>query len=251
MPKVQGDGSVGDAMHKRTTEYYDATAVKYDDLHGGDRDPEHVRALELSWPIIETVAPRELLDVGCGTGRSLKWISERSPSLTLIGVDASRGLVELARVNVPVAKLTLGDGERLAFPDRAVDVVIACGIMHHVDHPSSVIAEMFRVAKKAVLISDHNNFAFGSRMARRVRMLLHCSGLLKQATFVKQGFKKQGYSEGDGWWYPYSLLDSFAQISGLSDAVHILPTRQPKADFGGNIVFSQSHLAILAIKRND
>ena len=35
--------------------------------------------------------------------------------------------------------------------------------MHHVDSPASVIAEMFRVARKAVLISDHNNFAFGKQ----------------------------------------------------------------------------------------
>ena len=123
-------------METKTTDYYDATASKYDNLHGGSKDPEHLRALEIGWPIIETLAPRTLLDVGCGTGRSLQWVSERSPSVMLVGVDPSRQLLELARINVPVAKLTLGDGERLAFPDRAADIVIASGIMHHVDHPS-------------------------------------------------------------------------------------------------------------------
>jgi ubiquinone/menaquinone biosynthesis C-methylase UbiE len=237
------------SMKTKGTEYYDATASKYEDLHGGSQDPEHLRALELGWPIIESLAPRTLLDVGCGTGRSLQWVCERSPLVMLVGVDPSRRLLELARANVPSAKLTLGDGKRLAFADRAFDVVIASGIMHHVDHPPLVIGEMFRVANKAVLISDHNNFAFGSAIAQRIRMLLHCIGLLKSASFIKQGFKKQGYSDGDGWWYPYSLLDNFAQISLLSERLHILPTRKPNTDFGGNIVFSQSHLAILGIKR--
>ena len=79
-------------------------------------------------------------------------------------------------------------------------------------------------------------------------MLLHCTGLLRPAIFIKQGFKRQGYSEDDGWWYPYSLLDNFAQISLLSDKLHIFPTRQPKQGLSGNIVFSQSHIAVLAIK---
>jgi ubiquinone/menaquinone biosynthesis C-methylase UbiE len=235
-------------MKTKATEYYDATASKYEDLHGGSEDPEHIRALELGWPIIESLAPRTLLDVGCGAGRSLLWVFERSPVVMLVGVDPSKRLLALARANVPSAKLTLGDGERLAFPDGAFDVVIASGIMHHVDHPPRVIGEMFRVANKAVLISDHNNFAFGGAMAQRVRMLLHCLGLLRAASFIKQGFKKQGYSEDDGWWYPYSLLENYAQISSLSDKLQIFPTRQPRQGLSGNIVFSQSHVAFLAIK---
>ena len=58
--------------------------------------------------------------------------------------------------------------------------------MHHVDLPASVIAEMFRVARKAVLISDHNNFAFGTTMARRIRLVLYSCGLFGIAAFVKQ-----------------------------------------------------------------
>jgi ubiquinone/menaquinone biosynthesis C-methylase UbiE len=235
-------------MKTKATEYYDATAGKYDDLHCGDQNPEHIRALELAWPSIEALAPRTLLDVGCGTGRNLRWFFERSPSVMLVGIDPSERLLELSRANVPCAKLSLGDGERLAFRDKSIDVVIASGIMHHVDHPPLVIGEMFRVANKAVLISDHNNFAFGGAMAQRVRMLLHCTGLLKPASFIKQGFKKQGYSEGDGWWYPYSLLENFAQISLLSDKLHVFPTRQTKQGLTGNIIFSQSHIAVLAIK---
>src|SRR6266849_2357016 len=61
-------------MSTRTTAYYDATASRYDQLHGGDRDPEHIRALERSWPLIKRLAIESALDVGCGTGRSLQWL---------------------------------------------------------------------------------------------------------------------------------------------------------------------------------
>lgn len=234
---------------KKTIEYYDATASEYDELHGGDRDPEHIRALEIGWPIIELMSPSTLLDVGCGTGRSLRWVFERSPSITLLGIEPSTQLLELARTNIPAAKIGQGDGERLEFKDRGIDIVIASGIMHHVDRPSYVINEMFRVANKAVLISDHNNFAFGGPLARRLRMLLRCTGLLGAATFIKHGLNKQGYSEGDGWWYPYSIMDNFGQISSLSERLYIFPTRSPTSSLGGNILFSQSHLAFLAVKQ--
>ena len=71
--------------------------------------------------------------------------------------------------------------------------------MHHVDDPSEVISRMFRVAIKAVLISDHNNYAFGGAMIKRIScMALKVCNLLGPLTFVVQGFSKRGYYRG-GW----------------------------------------------------
>jgi ubiquinone/menaquinone biosynthesis C-methylase UbiE len=233
-------------MAKRTTKYYDESADRYDRLHGGDQNLEHVRALEKSWPLLECLVD-SVLDVGCGTARSLHWFAQRKPSLALNGVDPSSELLKIAKERSPNARLEVGQGEALAFEDSSIDLVLATGIMHHVDHPDRVIREIFRVARKAVLISDHNNFAFGSKKARRLRLWLYATGLLGVATFVKQGFKRQGYSEGDGWWYPYSLLNDYAAIAGGFEDVYLLPTRL--ADMPqGNLLLTQSHVAILVIK---
>lgn len=236
-------------MSARTTAYYDATARAYDQMHGGDNNPEHIRALERAWPIVAEHSIKSVLDVGCGTGRSLRWLHRRQPSLKLLGVDPSRGLLEIAQRDLSEAILTIGSGEQLAFPDNSVDLVIATGIMHHVDSPTAVMSEMFRVARTAVLISDHNNFAFGSVMARRVRMALYTCGLLKIATYLKQGFNHQGYSEGDGWWYPYSLFNNHSDIARFSDKQYLIPTTTPNTDRMGNLLFTLSHFAVLAFKR--
>jgi hypothetical protein len=121
--------------------------------------------------------------------------------------------------------------------------------MHHVDSPASVIAEMFRVARKAVLISDHNNFAFGKTIARRIRLVLYSCGLFGIAAFVKQGFRRQGYSQDDGWWYPYSLLNNHSDIARYSDEVFYIPTQHVNSTALNNFLLNQSHLAVLAIKR--
>jgi len=139
-------------------------------------------------------------------------------------------------------------GENLPFDDSSVDVTIATGIMHHVDAPASVIAD-FRVARKAVLISDHNNFAFGSTMARRIRLALSC-GLFGIAAFVKQVFRRPGYSEDDGWWYPYSFLNNHADVARFSDEMFYIPTRPLNTAAFSNLLLNQSHFAVLAIKRS-
>jgi ubiquinone/menaquinone biosynthesis C-methylase UbiE len=235
----------------KTTAYYDQQAQRYDNLHAGEQNPEHVRALERSWPLVRTLAITSIVDVGCGTGRSLEWFARRLPSASLIGIDPSDRMLEIARKKVPDAKFLKGSGEKLPLADESADVVVASGIMHHVDHPQVVIGELFRVAKLAVLISDHNNFAFGGTKSRQVRRWLAATGLLGIATFVKQGFRKQGYSEGDGWWYPYSLLQDFGVIARASEVQYIIPTSSALPPPLNDLHLTQTHLSILALKHAD
>jgi ubiquinone/menaquinone biosynthesis C-methylase UbiE len=220
----------------------------YDDLHSGGNNPEHIRALQRSWPMLSGRQVESVTDVGCGTGRSMLWLGRQFPNLQLTGVDPSEKLLEIARKRLPEAKFALGSAERLPLPNDCADLVLATGIMHHVDCPAKAIREMFRVARKAVLISDHNNFAFGGALARRARLWLYASGLLDVATFVKQGFRRQGYTKEDGWWYPYSLFNDFALIAQLSCEQYIIPTTPIDSMSVENLLLTQSHIAILAVK---
>lgn len=234
-------------MSEQLVSYYDNNAAAYDALHSETTNPEHTKALELGWPLFERLDVRSALDVGCGTGRTLAWLRNNNANLDLLGIEPSAGMLDLAKKNLPAADLRQGSGETLPFDTASVDVAVATGIMHHVDDPTKVIDEMFRVARKGVLISDHNNYAFGGGFAKKLRMGLKVAGLLNAFTFVKQGFKKQGYSEDDGWWYPYSLFDNYAQIAVKSAHLYVMPTR-PAIGGLGNIVFSQSHFCVVAIK---
>ena len=63
-------------MSKSTIAYYNATAASYDKLHAGDNNLEHIRALQQAWSILSGCGVASVLDVGCGTGRALKWVYE-------------------------------------------------------------------------------------------------------------------------------------------------------------------------------
>jgi ubiquinone/menaquinone biosynthesis C-methylase UbiE len=204
---------------KHTADYYNETASDYDAMHG-DSEPDHTKAFELGWPLVGSDV-ESVLDVGCGTGRGLAWIAKNNPQIRLSGADPSDSMLSIASKKVSGADLRRGSGENIPFDDKSIDLVTATGIMHHVDDHAKVIAEMFRVARNAVLISDHNNYALGGDMMRRLRMGLKLCGLLRATTYICQGFSRRGYSEEHGWWYPYSLFDNYEEIARRAGQIFI------------------------------
>ena len=61
---------------------------------------------------------------------------------------------------------------------------------------------------------------------------------LGAAGYRAVAFDQRGYSEEDGWRYPYSLFDNFSEIARLSTRLYIFPTR-PATGSLGNLLFSQ------------
>src|SRR5688500_10973368 len=180
-----------DGTDRKLRAYYAREATRYDAAQLKDGDP-HYLALRQATPLLRALAPpARILDVGCGTGRSLAYFAQQFPAAILAGVDPTTELLDEARKKVPAARLHVAVGQRLPFADGSFDLVVATGILHHVADPAACIREMFRVSGAAVLISDHNIFAFGSTLARRVRLILHAIGLLPAFTFVRQGFRRQ------------------------------------------------------------
>lgn len=234
-------------MAENTVDYYNETASQYDRDHG--HHPEHDSAVIESLNYFDHQKISSVLDLGCGTGRVLGIVSERLPDCKLTGVDPSESLMEVAKQKLPDADFVVGAGESLSFPDNSFDVVFATGIMHHVDNPEKVIREMYRISRYGVVISDHNNFAFGRPLVRKIRLVLYALNLLGLACYIKQGFRKQGYSDNDGWWYPYSLFNNYGLISELSEKLLILPTRKVNTDEQRNLLICQSHIAIIGWKK--
>lgn len=75
-----------------------------------------------------------LLDVGCGTGRFLRFVKEAFPRLEAAGVDLSSAyLEEAARHLAPfAAELRSANAEALPFPDGRFDLVTSVYLYHEV-----------------------------------------------------------------------------------------------------------------------
>jgi ubiquinone/menaquinone biosynthesis C-methylase UbiE len=100
--------------------------------------------------IIAAGDPRDLLDIGTGTGRMLEILAPRVEHA--LGIDQSREMLSIARVNLERAGLDngsvrLGDMYQLALPDASFDAVVVHQVLHYADRPAAAIAEAARVLR--------------------------------------------------------------------------------------------------------
>jgi SAM-dependent methyltransferase len=85
-----------------------------------------------------------LLDAGCGSGLALTLAAERGAVVT--GLDASAGLLAIARERLPEADLREGDLEQLPFADASFDAVTAFNSVQYASDPTAALSEIKRVA---------------------------------------------------------------------------------------------------------
>lgn len=92
-----------------------------------------------------------MLDVGAGGCDVDDALLERMPG-RIVGLDLYPGGLKLARRTWPVA----GDALQLPFADKSFDVVMASLFFHHLSNENCVrvLGEMWRVAKRRVLVND-------------------------------------------------------------------------------------------------
>lgn len=86
-----------------------------------------------------------LLDAGCGSGLALELATKRGVAPT--GLDASEGLLSVARERVGGADLHQGDLEALPFADATFDAVTAFNSVQFAADPVGAVAQLARVAK--------------------------------------------------------------------------------------------------------
>ncbi len=98
-----------------------------------------------------------LLDVACGTGRTLAQIARAHPRLRLYGLDLSPYYLQVARrvlADVADVSLVADNAERLPFRSGYFDVVTSVFLFHELPRPArrAVLAEMHRVLRPGGLL---------------------------------------------------------------------------------------------------
>ena len=89
-----------------------------------------------------------LLDVGCGDGSMAALLRDQCGLSRVEGVD----VLVRDKVDIPVTSF---DGCHLPWADRYWDFVMAVDVLHHVEDQKSLLADMLRVARRAVVVKDH------------------------------------------------------------------------------------------------
>lgn len=226
-------------------QYYAQTAGDYERLHHGDA--EHTFALGVLAGLVPVFGVKSLIDVGAGTGRALNYFKRHALGVSVVGVEPVTELRAIGHRNgLAETELVDGDGTQLPYPDGAFDVATAFGVLHHVPQPRAVLAEMLRVARLGVFVSDSNNFGQGSRVGRAVKQALNALGLWPLANYLKTRGRGYTVSHEDGLAYSYSVFTDYPFLRRACERVHVFTTGDSQ---GANPYRTASHVALLALKR--
>ena len=238
---------------KMQKEYYERTADVYDEMHVA-QDDEHYLALRYVSGLIQQQRMASVLDVGCGTGRGLKYLIQTNPTLRVQGIEPVEALVQRAvRYNsIPAERISIAHGQALPFANASFDAVCEFGVLHHVPKPNDVVREMTRVAKKAIFLSDENRFAQGSAISRWGKLALCKMGVFPVAYHLKTRGKGYRYSEGDGVAFSYSVYDAFEVLSMWADRLFLIPTDPVSSDKGWlHPLMTSFHILLCAIRDDE
>jgi ubiquinone/menaquinone biosynthesis C-methylase UbiE len=93
-----------------------------------------------------------VLDVACGTGRTLHQLARAHPTLRLYGIDLSPAYVRTARKrlsHVDECAVSVENAEEMPFADGAFDALTCVYLFHELPRNArrNVVREMFRVVK--------------------------------------------------------------------------------------------------------
>lgn len=224
--------------------YYAAAADRYEEMHVSKKD-EHYLALGFLIAALDFYEITSVLDLGCGTGRVLRHIKSVRPNIRILGVEPVKELREIGyNLGLTTDELVDGDATKLDYKNCEFDLVSEFGILHHIPRPELAVAEMLRVAKKAIFISDSNNFGQGSTLSRAIKQAANAIGLWKTLDLIKTRGKGYTISEGDGLFYSYSVFNNYDLVRASCKKVHLLNTN----DGAINPYRTASHVALLGVK---
>jgi ubiquinone/menaquinone biosynthesis C-methylase UbiE len=136
-------------------EYYDVRAPEYDEWYRGvgrfaerDRPGWEAELAELV-AVIEALPPGRTLDVACGTGFLTRHLRG-----SVVGLDQSTRMLDVATAQVPHATFVQGDAFSLPFANNSFSRVVTGHFYGHVEEPDRTrfLEEARRVAPELVVI---------------------------------------------------------------------------------------------------
>jgi SAM-dependent methyltransferase len=99
---------------------------------------------ELAFEAVADVAPRRVLEVGCGRGEAAERIL-RELGAEVIALDQSERMVEMTRARGVDARQ--GDVQDVPFEDAIFDCALAAWMLYHVPDLGRAVAELARVLR--------------------------------------------------------------------------------------------------------
>lgn len=213
-----------DSDAERQRAYYTQTADSYDEQRSFE-DADFIVAVDVFRAFAKRHDATGLIEIGAGTGRAMRYLSELDSGLQITGVEPVAALREVGhRAGISQTRLIDGDALKLAYPDRHFDMAIEFGVLHHIADARRAIAEMLRVSRKGIMVVDSNKYGQGSKPVRRAKDMIRRLGLWNTMIRIQTRGKMSKWSDDDGLYYSFSLFDHIDQIRKFFPNIYVMNT---------------------------
>lgn len=136
------------STHPNTARHYDENAENYH-RHVSDPSDGTFHAY-YEKPAIRAELPDlnglEVISIGCGSGVDARWLADNGAK-RVVGIDISKGLLEIAKTNNPNIEFHEMDMEKLDLPDESFDLAYSSLAIHYVDDWVPALQEARRVLR--------------------------------------------------------------------------------------------------------
>ncbi|MCL2137210.1 MAG: class I SAM-dependent methyltransferase [Coriobacteriia bacterium] len=136
-----------------------------------------------------------VLDVGCGTGTSLKQFSEIS-NINGYGIDIEENMILVAKAKCPDMDFAVSDCTETSFADGQFDVIVSCLAYHHFADKEGFAKEAARILKPqgALYIVDPR-LPWAIRKPMNTALKIHrIKGAFSTPLETVEAFQEYGFS---------------------------------------------------------
>jgi SAM-dependent methyltransferase len=137
------------AYDRALKDYYARRAAEYDATSWEAFDDAEREAVER---FVASLPAGHVLDIGCGTGYLTRLLRG-----TVVAVDQSAEMLELARTRMPAATLVRADMPPLPFVDGVFDLAFSSNVYSHIEaaaQRAEFMVEALRVARAVVILEQ-------------------------------------------------------------------------------------------------
>lgn len=165
---------------KETIEAYSRYAEKWARRQKTGGNPAHEYMLPQMYELLPDLSGLDVLCIGSGVGEECNYINSLQVR-SLVGVDASEGLIKYARKSYPCLDFRVMDMEDLHFPAESFDFVFSNLVFHYVDNWDRIFSEIRRVLRTngRLLFSTNHPVKWGAAFERNEDERSHILGYKK------------------------------------------------------------------------
>lgn len=143
-----------------------------------------------------------ILDVGCGSGDSLRLLEKNNQSNTYIGIDANKNIIEFAKTKLnEKSKITFKVSdcfENEIYKKIKPDVVICSLFLHHFSDDDIIkLINIMKLHSSVIIINDLHRNSIGYYGFKLIAALFNTSPITKHDGLISilRGFKKHEWKQ--------------------------------------------------------